>query len=329
MNLKDILKELTEADSMGGLFGALEVAEKYLKEFSKVERYNGSLIATLGEGEKTVLLDAHIDEIGMFVTSCKDGFISVAAAGGIDARMLSAMRVKIHGKKTVLGVFQSVPPHLSKGSDEVMPLENLYIDTGLGADAEDIISIGDRVTFESPFIELNNGVVSAKALDNRASVAALIKVAEILKSRPLNVKVAILLSDKEEIGSDGAKIAAFYINPDEAIVVDVSFGNALGVAEEKSGVLGKGGMIGISPVLSREVTEKLKNLAKEKNIRHQFEVMGSKTSTNADVVAVNREGVKCGLVSIPLRNMHTPSEIVDISDIEAVAELLAEYIISR
>ncbi len=314
---------------MGGLFGALEVAEKYLREFSKVERYNGSLIATLGGGEKTVLLDAHIDEIGMFVTSIKDGFISVAAAGGIDARMLPAMRVKIHGKKTVLGIFQSVPPHLSKGSDEVTPLENLYIDTGLGADAEDIISIGDRVTFDSSFIELNKGVVSAKALDNRASVAALIKVAEILKSRPLNVKVAILLSDKEEIGSDGAKTAAFYINPDEAIVVDVSFGNALGVVEEKSGVLGKGGMLGISPVLSREVTEELKRLAKEKNIPLQFEVMGSKTSTNADVVAVNREGVKCGLVSIPLRNMHTPSEIVDISDIEAVAELLAEYIISR
>ena len=88
-------------------------------------------------------------------------------------------------------------------------------------------------------------------------------------------------------------------------------------------------MIGISPVLSREVTESLKSIALSKEIPHQFEVMGSKTSTNADVVSTNREGVKCALVSIPLRNMHTPSEIVDIRDIEAVANLLAEYIICR
>ena len=98
---------------------------------------------------------------------------------------------------------------------------------------------------------------------------------------------------------------------------------------EKSGVLGKGAMIGISPVLSREVTESLKSIALSKEIPHQFEVMGSKTSTNADVVSTNREGVKCSLVSIPLRNMHTSSEIVDIRDIEAVANLLAEYIICR
>ena len=329
MNLKNILKELTAADSMGGLFGALEVAEKYLKEYSEVERYNGSLIATLGSGEKTVLLDAHIDEIGMFVTSVDNGFLSVAAAGGIDARMLPAMRVKIHGKETVTGVFTSVPPHLSKDSDEAPKLDSLYIDTGLGEDAKNIISVGDRVAFLSEFLELNENVVSSKALDNRASVAALIKVAEMLQEKDLGVKVAILLSDKEEIGGDGAKTAAFHINPDEAVVVDVSFGNAPGIAEEKSGVLGKGAMIGISPVLSREVTESLKNIALSKEIPHQFELMGSKTSTNADVVSTNREGVKCSLVSIPLRNMHTPSEIVDVRDIEAVANLLAEYIICR
>lgn len=327
MEIKKLLKELCESDGMGGLDGTLKTAEKYLSGFAEVRRSGGSLIGTInGDGQKTVLLDAHIDEIGMMVTGIDNGFLKVAAAGGIDHRILAAMRVRIHGKKTVAGVFCSVPPHLKKKDSAPPDFDSLYIDTGLGESASDVISVGDRVTFDQTFEELAGDAVTGKSLDNRAGVAALIRCAELLKDKALSCRVVILLSDMEELGGDGAKTEAFSLYPDEAVVVDVSFGNAPDIPPDKTGVLSDGPMIGVSPALSARVTDRLKNAAGALKMKYQTEVIGGKTSTNADVVAVTGSGIPCGLVSIPLRNMHTPAEIVCVGDIENTAELLAEYI---
>lgn len=328
MDLKKLLCELCEADGMGGLGGALSVAEKYLSEFSDVRRSGNSLIASIkGNGKRKILLDAHIDEIGMMVTSIDGSFVKVAAAGGIDYRMLAAMRVKIHGKSIVNGVFCSVPPHLTKDETSAPNFDELYIDTGL-KNASDIISIGDRVTFMQSFKELHNGYVTAKSLDNRSGVAALIYCAYLLKDKEIPCNVDILLSDMEELGGDGAKVEAYSIYPDEAIVVDVSFGNAPDIPNEKTGVMAGGTMIGVSPILSENITNKLINIAKNKGLEYQLEVIGGRTSTNADVVTVTRSGVPCALASIPLRNMHTPVEIVNMNDIETTAKILSEYILS-
>ena len=326
MELLTVLKELCDADNICGLNGALSVAEKYLKPIASVERFGSSLIATMGEENgEAVLFEAHIDEIGMLVTDINDGFLAVASAGGIDARMLSGMRVKIHGKELLNGVFCSVPPHLRKGGSSAPSFDNLYIDTGLNEKAAEYIAIGDRVTFCSPFTQMQNTLVTSKALDNRAGVASLIRCAEILSEKPIKKKVVFLLSDLEETGGSGAMTAAFKINSKPAVSVDVSFGNQPDVSGQ-TGTLGKGAMIGVSPILSQEVMNSLKAVAQKNGIKYQMEIMGGKTSTDADHIALTREGVKTGLLSVPLRNMHTPVEVVDIEDIESVADILAGFV---
>lgn len=331
MELKNLLKDLCEADYIGSVGDALKVAESHLSKFCEVRRSRGNIIGKMcGKGDGALLLDAHIDEIGMMVVDVTDdGFVRVTAAGGIDYRMLAGMRVKIHAKETVLGVFCSIPPHLRGGDGKVLKLDELYIDTGLGDRAKDIISLGDRVTFKQTFSSLMKNCVTAKALDNRAGVATLISVAEKLQGKELPFDVYFLLSDQEETTTAGALTKSFEIEPRRAIVVDVTFGNAPDIAPDKCGVLGKGAMIGVSPSLDLDMCDELRAVAKDKNLPYQVEVMGGKTGTNADVIASVKGGIKCGLVSIPLRNMHTPVEVVDVSDIESASEIISEYILSR
>ena len=326
-DLTEILKELSEADGLSGVYDALEVAEKHLSKYAVTRREGNNLIGEIkGRSDYTVMLDAHIDEIGMVVTAISNGFLKVSNVGGIDRRMLAGMKVNVHGKEKVRGVFCSVPPHLDK-DDKVLKIEDMHIDTGLGNKAADVISVGDRVTFEQSFERLLGNRVTAKSLDDRAGCVALIRCAEILsKEKELPCNVVFLLSDAEEIGGMGAKTKTFKVFPDEAVAVDVSFGNAPDIASEKTGNLGDGAMLGISPLLSKSVTDGLKTAAESKGIKFQYEVMGGKTGTNADHIALTRSGVKTGLLSIPLRNMHTPVEVVDTNDIESVAEILAEYI---
>lgn len=323
----DMLEELCCADAFAGVDQALSVAEKYLSKYAKVKRHGGSLVAEMRseKATKTVMLEAHIDQIGMAVTSVKDGFVSVAPIGGIDVRMLPAMRVKIYGKETVCGVFCSTPPHLKGDGDNVQGFDSIYIDTGLGKAADGKISVGDRVAFDGGFYHLLGNRVSSRSLDDRAGCAAVIRTAELLCGKDLPVNVCFLLSDKEEIGGMGAKTETFSIDPDIAVAVDVSFGDQPGIEKEKTGILGEGAMLGISPILSQRVTKQLEKSAKKAGVKLQTEVMGGRTSTDADQIALSKEGVACGLLSIPLRNMHTPVEVVDTDDIEAVARIMAEF----
>lgn len=329
MDIKNVLKNLCENDFLGGVGDALEVAERYLSGCADVRRSNYNIIGKMkGDSSDAILLDAHIDEIGMMVVSVtEDGFLKVSASGGIDYRMLAGMRVKIYGKETVNGVFCSVPPHLSSGDKSVPKLDEMYIDTGLGEKAKDIISLGDRVVFKQTFAELQGDFVTAKALDNRAGVAVLLLVAEKLKGKQLPRDVYFLFSDQEETTEAGAKTKTFEIAPKEAIIVDVTFGNAPDIAKDKSGKLSKGAMIGVSPALDLPMCDALRAIANEKGIAYQVEVMGRGTGTNADVMAKVGSGVKCALVSVPLRNMHTPVEVINIKDIESAANIIVEYIL--
>ncbi len=324
MELKQLLADLSVAAGGSGLSDALDVAEAYLTPHAQVERRGGSLLATLGRGDKTVLLDAHIDEIGFIVTQVKPrGFVKVAKVGGIDRRVLPAAPVVIHGKQPVTGIFATLPPHLKK-EDDLPELSDMVIDTGL-ADAAAVIAPGDRVTFLETPAQLAHGRITGKSLDDRAGCAALILAAEQIARGNCPCKVAVLLSDQEETGGLGARINTFALTPQEAIAVDVSFGDASGVAEEKCGKLGGGPMLGISPILSSAITHRLQMLAEERQMHLQYEAMGGRTGTNADEIAVTKAGVPCGLLSIPLRSMHTAAEVIQLSDVEDVAELLAAY----
>ncbi|MBQ6824820.1 MAG: M28 family peptidase, partial [Clostridia bacterium] len=166
-----------------------------------------------------------------------------------------------------------------------------------------------------------------KALDNRAGVAVLLDVLNGLQKMPLPVEVYAVFSAGEEFSGFGARNAAWGIKPEEAIVVDVTHGTSDGTPKDKAFALGSGAVIGISPILSGEVTDRLFSLADRYDIPFAKEAMGGRTGTNSDCIAVTAGGVSVGMVSIPLRYMHSGCEVVDLADMQACSRLISRYIL--
>ena len=324
-----LLEKLSNAVSIGHITEARDIAKAELSRYAEVEDFGQiGLIAKINKGkDKTLLLDAHIDEVGFIVTSILgDGFLRANSVGGNDARILPATVVTVHGKENISAVFGSTPPHLSSGEKDVKGLDDIVLDTGI-KNVEEVVSVGDLVTYKSDFCALSGSKVTGKSLDDRAGVFCLIELAKRVYDKDLPYNLVLSVSEGEELGTRGAVTASFEIEPDEAIAIDVSFGDGPSISPEQCGKLGKGAMLGISPVLDKGVTDTLKKIAKDKNIPIQFEVMGGKTSTDADVISVSKSGVKTGLLSIPLRNMHTPAEVIDTLDLESVIALLEAYVL--
>ncbi|MBR3759727.1 MAG: M28 family peptidase [Ruminococcus sp.] len=333
MDLKKTIAELTEVSGASGNEArAAELAMNMLKKYCPdAAIINGNVVGRFGDfrsGLPSLVLDAHIDQIGMIVTNItSEGFIKVGNLGGIDRRLLPAQPVIIHGKKEISGVICSVPPHLSSGDSKVISFDEAAIDTGMTkADLESIVSLGDTITFDVKCRSLIGSRITSGALDDRCGAASILYTLELLQGHPTAYNVTVIFSAQEELGERGAKIGAYELDPDIAIAVDVSFAYAQSEDENKCGYLGKGPMIGISPSLNRELSNELINTAKKSDIPYQTEVMSGLTSTNADQYSVSRCGARTCTVSIPLRNMHTPAEVIDIRDVELTARLLAEFI---
>ncbi len=329
MEIKELLFNLSERDGVGNITEAGNFAFEILSKYTVSEsRDNLTVIGFLkGESDYTIMLDAHIDQIAMVVTDIDDnGFLTVDNAGGLDIRSLPSRQVTIHGKEKINAVFCSTPPHLASGEFEYTAISKLKIDTLLGEKAKDIISVGDYVTFSNKPFEMGR-LLCGRSLDNRSSVACVLELAKRLQGETLPCNVAFVLSDGEELGLRGIRTASFKVNPDEAIAIDVSFGDGPDISSEECGSLGKGGMIGISPALCKNLSQKLISIAKENKIPYQLEVMGETTGTNADMIAVSREGVKTATLSIPLRNMHSEVETLNINDLYSVCDLLEKYIL--
>ena len=335
MSLNEIVTGLAGAVGPAGAEGsAARLALSLLSDYAAVRQDAlGSVIAEMGDqnAAEHILLDAHIDEIGLIVTCVDDkGFLHVDRTGGVDRRVLAGAEVYVLGRKKLCGVVCSTPPHLQTGSDGKVPdWDGIYIDIGDPADkAKELVSPGTRAVVRSKPVQLLGSRIAGKSLDDRAGVAALIRVVELLEpeSDRLPCRLTILFSAQEETGGNGAATAAFSTEPTQAIAVDAGFGRQPGAPREKTGDLGKGPMIGDSPVLDREITLRLRELADLSGIDWQYDIMGGTTGTNADDIALSRGGVRTGLVSIPVRSMHTAAEIADLEDIENTARLLAEYV---
>ena len=324
------LRRLCSADAPGE---AADIIAGYFQGFAPVERDAfGSVIARLpasGPAGPKILFDAHLDTIGMLVTAIdKDGFLRCASSGRLDARVLSGAEVTVWGKSPMPGVICCLPPHLSRGNDRsATPVEEIAIDIGFASDvAQSMVSPGDRITFRQDLKPMHRNLVCGKSLDNRAGAAALITAAECLKhAKDLPCSVTFLFSEQEENGGSPAEAAVFRVLPDQAIVVDVSFAASYRTPPEVEAQLGKGPMLGVSANLSRTVFQALEQAAGRAGIAAQIEVMSNRTGTNADRMVGASGGVPCGLVSIPLRNMHTAAEIVDLNDVRQTGLLLAEY----
>ncbi len=330
----NLLEKLCLADGTSGdETEAAKIAAEELGKYMDVTIDKLGNVVGRKEGDGThFLLDAHIDRIGLVVTAITDeGFVKVGKCGGIDTRTLETAEIVIHGKKPVYGIVSAIPPHLSKSDDnKASDMTDLVIDVGMDKEtAEKYITPSDRVTVFSKFNKLLGSRVSCTALDDRAGVVSLLLVCDMLREKGIEPDLTVVFSVCEETCGSGAKTSSFRAEADEAIAVDVSFARQPGVSEEESGELSKGPMIGFSSTLDFEMSKKLVSVSEEKSIPYQKEIMGGRTGTNADSIAVSGFGTKMGLISIPQRNMHTQAEVIDIQDVIATAKLISEYISLR
>jgi len=322
MKIRNLIEKLTLVNTQG----ALEIASEFLTEFMNVKTTPlGSLVAKRDGVGENIMIEAHVDQIGFVVTKTDEsGFVKVDSYGGIDTRVMPASEITVFGEKQVQGIVTSTPPHLqSDDSAKVPKVSELTIDVG---DNVRYISVGDFAVMSPRFSELKNNTVTATSLDNRAGVAVVLLCAEALKETDKAFSVS--LATFEEVNGNGALTAAFSENPTSAIAVDVSFAKAPSVPDEKSSKLGGGPMIGISPVLDYEISQKLCKIAEDLRINFSKEVMGSSTGTDADHISTVLSGIRTGLVSIPLRNMHTGVEVASLDDIKACADLITEFVLS-
>lgn len=335
METTEILRTLTSPFGNSGAEGdAAKLAEELLSKYGKVHRDNlGNVICEVSpvkEDGRHLLLDAHLDQIGLIITRIDErGFLSAVPCGGIDRRGILGSAVKVISKgKEYPGVVCTIPPHLQKPGEKENPgADEIRIDVGFTKEeCEKRISLGDRVMLSGHFSELEGGYVTSPALDDRAGCASLLLVLEELKGKEIPMGLSVVFSAREETGGQGAATASFSTAPTEAIAVDVSFGATPDTKPTEAGEMKKGAMIGFSPVLDMNMSKTLARLAEENDIPYQSEVMGRSTGTNADDVLRSGAGVKTALISIPLQYMHTVTEKVYVEDVNAVSKLITAYI---
>lgn len=278
-------------------------------------------------GAKKLLLDAHLDEVGLVVTGIKDGFLRFKA-NGVDVRMLPDREVTILTQPPILGVVACLPPHvLSAEEREKAPeIKDLYVDIGLSQEeAERRIPVGTPMVYRTDFTALGKRQLCAKAMDDRACFAALLRTAELLRDQELDVDLYIVGSACEETGGVGARVLAQGLSPDFCVAVDVTHGKTPDSPKEGAFVMGSGPVVGIGPNMARWMVRRLLDEAEKLGLAVQKEVMEGSSGTNGWELQIANEGIATAVLSVPLKYMHTPVEVVEPGDIEATARLLAAF----
>ncbi len=335
MQLTETLRTLCALPAVSGFeaHAAETVAELFRPYCDSVEvDRNGNVLGYKACGRKdaeTIMLDAHLDQIGFVVTEVLDGgFLRFASVGGVDPRMLLAGEVTILADEPQYGVVSCMPPHLLKAGeqDKAVPIDEMLIDTGL-RDAKDKIKVGTPIIFAQQPIELFSGQYCSKCLDDRAGVAAILMAMEKLaKEEKLKCNIAVLISAQEEVTGMGAQTGAYAVQPAYAIAVDVTHGKTPDGPSDGVFELGSGVAVGVGPNLHRGLTNLLIKTAKANDIDYSLEVMEGNTGTNAWTMQIVGRGIATALLSIPEKYMHTPVEVIKLSDVEAVSELMVEFI---
>ena len=295
----------------------------------------GSSVARIGEGSPLLAVVGHIDEIGLVVTHIdENGFLYFNPIGGWDPQILVGQRVEVRGRDGLVpGVVGRKPIHLLEAEQrkKVVELKGLHIDVGaLDRDeAAALVRVGDPVVIAAEPVRLAGDRLISRSMDNRlGSYVALEALRRCHERDSLGVGFAAVAAVQEEIGLFGSRTAAFEVRPEIAIAVDVTHAtDAPGVDEKQVGShpLGSGPAIGRGSTLSPKVFELLVETAEEAGIEHTIAASGRGTSTDADAIQISRSGIPTGLVSIPLRYMHSPVELVDLGDLEATVELIAAF----
>ena len=297
----------------------------------------GNAVAVLNKGgSPRLMLAAHADEIAMtvnFIT--EEGFVYVRKIGGVDAAITKAQRVTIHTRKgPIKGVVGNVAPHLTKeeGERKAPKIHDLFIDLGVGSRkaAEKLVRIGDPITLNDAFELLRNDLAVARAFDNRIGTFAVAETLRLLcesKAR-LRAEICAVSNIMEEVGLFGARQIAYSLQPDLAVVVDVTHATdypTVSQAQHGNIKLGKGPTLTRGGCNHRAVVERLEQVADKEGIRLQLEAMSSTSGTDTDAIFWTRGGIPSALVSLPNRYMHSPVEVISLKDLEQIPLLLAAF----
>lgn len=329
MNTSEMLAELCK---MYGPPGRESQVREKIKEFvspycDEISVDNSGNLTALkkGAGKKSIMISTHMDEVSLLVTKIlEDGFLRVEGIG-VDPKILPSQKVLIHTRSGELlrGVVGMLAPHLQteETRKKVTDFDSLFVDATMGNFNK--ISVGDFVTFDIEGFQ-NGNYFFNKTVDNRSSCVASILVLKTLEKFSHDFDVHAVFSSREEIGAFGARTAANLIKPDIALIIDVAHGNEIVPGLEKADI-GKGPILSFGPVINKDIFEKLSTTAEKHGISFQLEPAPSRTGTDADQIQL--EGIQCAVISIPLRYMHNPYEMIDIKDVEETARLLAMFIL--
>ncbi len=337
-NLK-FLRDLVEAHSPSGFEGpAQAVARVFMAPYADeiTSDINGNLIALKrGSGDLKVMVVGHADEIGFLINHIdENGYLYLKPLGGFDVNLLPGLRLDIHhGDSIVRGIIGRKPIHMMRGDDGggKLKMEDLWVDIG-AKDKEDAlkkVSIGDTVTYHSTFEMLSDDLVVTKATDNKAGVYVAARVMQELSKKKLKVSYYAVCSVGEETTMKGAGTSAFQIKPDIAIAVDVTFSSDLPGSDKRiygDVSLGNGPTLTIGAALHPKIKDLLEKAAKVNDIPYQLEIAPARTGTDADAIHGLGPGVATAVISIPNRYMHSPNEVISLSDLENAVKIIAAFI---
>ncbi len=339
--VRDLLGELVSIPTVtGNERAASKLMERVMTEISDLYRSDGwsnfEAIINPG-GSPKVMVAAHIDQIGIQVVEVTEkGYVRIAGVGGWDARVAYGMRFKLlTDRGELVGVVNTIPPHMFRArrdlEEKKWEMKDLTLDLGVN-DKKKLEEMGVVPgTYGVPaydLIDLPEDHVSGPGLDDKSGVATMLLAGKYLweQRNNLRAEVHLVATVQEEIGLRGAQMAAFRIKPDYAIALDVTLAKQPMLESDTVIELGKGPAISKGPIYHWEVVEKLIEVAKGEEIPYQIEPDPRGYGTDTWVIQVSREGVKTGLVSLPLRNMHSPVEVLSLKDVVWSAKLVSAFI---
>jgi endoglucanase len=342
MSLPENLEKLSNAS---GVVGREEEVRNLMVELMQphvdevyIDKFENVVAVKKGKTKvPKVMLAAHMDEIGLMVKIVnKEGFIQFAKMGGIDDRLLMAQKVIVQtAKGPIHGIVGSKPPHIQKEEErkKIVTYDELFID--IGAESREAatkmgIRVGDPIVFDENFAKIGNDLVIGKAFDNRIGCAVMIETLKLLKNA--DCCVFAVGTVQEEVGLRGAATAAFGVDPDVGIALDVTIaGDVPGVKEFESSVkMGNGPALTVTDagfITHPKILRLLIDTAEENKISYQLET-GLMGTTDAARMSLARQGVPCGTVSVPARYIHSPIGMINLRDAEASAKLTAVAVLN-
>jgi putative aminopeptidase FrvX len=342
LDIPEFFSELLKARSPSGSEGeARDVLKKYVKE--KSDDYcvdsMGSVYATLnGNGGPKLMLAGHIDELGLIIRYIDDrGFLYFDTLGGHDKSLISGRRLDIMTKDGVIrGVTGKRPLHLMSEADrkKVPELDKMWIDIGVSTkkEAEELVRVGDVAVYSHSVEIIRGSVINSRAIDDKSGAYAVMEVIRRLSGNSsLMAKLVSVGTSQEEVGVRGATTATYIVKPNVAICVDVGFATDHPDCDNRKHgdyKMGGGPVLTRGPNIHPQVFDRLVEVAEKRGIPYQLEADARPISADARAMQVSGEGVATGMISIPLRYMHTPCETVDLRDIEWTVQLLEGFALS-